>query len=368
MQSLSFQLKHTCGQARAGTVTTRHGTIHTPIFMPVGTQATVKALSPRELDEAQAQIILGNTYHLYLRPGHELVKRFGGLHGFMNWPKPILTDSGGYQVFSLGSLRKITEEGVEFRSHIDGSRHFISPEKSLEIQQALGSDIMMVFDECPPSTADRGYIEKSLAMTLRWASRSRTAWTNRQQQALFGIIQGGLYPDLRLQSLSALVEMDFPGYAIGGLSVGEPPEKMYEVVEHIAPAMPADRPRYLMGVGTPVDLIQCIDRGVDMFDCVMPTRNARNGTLFTSTGKVNIKNARYAEDHEPLDSQCSCYTCRNFSRGYLRHLYQCGEILGLRLNTLHNIHYYLQLMAGARAAIADGTWNRWKNQQLDIYK
>lgn len=349
-------------------ITTRRGSIPTPVFMPVGTQATVKALSPLELEEAGASIILGNTYHLYLRPGHELIRRFGGLHRFMAWDRPILTDSGGFQVFSLGDLRTISEEGVEFRSHLDGSRHFIGPEQAMDIQEALGSDIMMAFDECPPSTADYQYVQRSLQLTTRWAERCLQAWRQRDRQALFGIIQGGLYQDLRLQSLTQLMELDFPGYAIGGLSVGEPPCQMYEVIENLAPHMPADRPRYLMGVGTPVDLVEAVARGVDMFDCVMPTRNARNGTLFTSTGKLNIKNARYADDHEPVDARCECYTCRTFSRGYLRHLYRTGEILGLRLNSLHNIHYYINLMQQIRGAILENRFDVLRDSVLDIYK
>lgn len=366
--SFSFSVSHRSGEARAGVLTTPHGTIQTPIFMPVGTRATVKTLTPDELENLGAQIILGNTYHLYLRPGHELVREFGGLHGFMRWQKPILTDSGGYQVFSLGKTRKITEAGVEFRSHIDGSKHLITPEKSIEIQIALGADIMMAFDECPPSDAPRDYLEKSLAMTLRWAKRSRNTWRDREKQALFGIIQGGLHCDLRLQSLGSLVEMDFPGYAIGGLSVGEPPAEMYRITEYLAPQMPADRPRYLMGVGTPEDLVTCIGHGVDMFDCVMPTRNARNGTLFTNFGKLNIKKAEYACDHEPIDTLCDCYTCRNFSRGYLRHLFVSGEILGLRLNTIHNLHFYLTLVRRARAAIESATFESFQKEFFAMRK
>lgn len=323
--------------------------------MPVGTQATVKAMTPDELTEVGARIILGNTYHLYLRPGHELIKKLGGLHRFMQWHGPILTDSGGFQVFSLGELRKITEEGVKFQSHIDGSRHFISPEKSIEIQEALGGDIIMCFDECPPSPGDFDYVERSLAMTTRWARRCHEAKT-RDDQALFGIIQGGIFPELRKRSMEQLLEIGFDGYALGGVSVGEEKSRMLEVMNFSAQLFPADKPRYVMGIGTPEDLIEAIHNGYDMFDCVMPTRNARNGMLFTSFGRVNIKRGEYTEDQSPLDPECSCYVCRTFSRAYLRHLFRCGEILSARLNTHHNLHYYLNLMSDARAAIAAGTF------------
>lgn len=347
--------------ARVGEITTPHGVIPTPIFMPVGTQATVKAMTPDELTEVGVRIILGNTYHLYLRPGHELVKRLGGLHKFMQWHDPILTDSGGFQVFSLGELRKITEEGVKFQSHIDGSRHFISPEKSIEIQEALGSDIMMCFDECPPSPADFSYVEKSLAMTTRWARRCRDAKTG-DDQALFGIIQGGIFPELRKRSMEQLLEIGFDGYALGGVSVGEEKSRMLEVMNFSAPLFPADKPRYVMGIGTPEDLIEGIYNGYDMFDCVMPTRNARNGMLFTSFGRVNIKRGEYLDDQSPLDPECSCYVCRTFSRAYLRHLFRCGEILSARLNTHHNLHYYLNLMSDARAAISAGTFSAFRKE------
>jgi queuine tRNA-ribosyltransferase len=332
---------------------TEHGTVHGPQFMPVGTRATVKALTPRDLKEAGAEMILGNTYHLFLRPGHELIERRGGLHKFMNWQGPILTDSGGFQVFSLAKIRKIKEEGVEFQSHIDGAKFLMSPELSMEIQRALGSDVVMVFDECPPHDLDKSAVAKSMELTLRWAQRCRD-YKLKPHQKLFGIIQGGMYEDLREECLMRLVAIGFDGYAIGGLSIGEPPEVMHRMVRHIAPKMPADKPRYLMGVGRPEDLLVGLAYGVDLFDCVMPTRNARNGTLFTSGGKVNIKNATFAEDDGPLDPHCSCYTCTSFSRAYLRHLTLVGEMLGAQLNTLHNISFYLKWMRQWRAVIAQG--------------
>jgi len=337
-------------RARLGRFTTPHGDVQTPIFMPVGTQATVKTMTPEDLKSAGAQIVLSNTYHLYLRPGHELVKRLGGLHRFMGWDRPILTDSGGYQVFSHSQLRKITEEGVRFQSHLDGSYHFFTPESAVGVQEALGADIIMCFDECPPYPSTYDYTLGSMEMTLRWARRCKDAKT-RQDQALFGIIQGGMYRDLRERCVGELVGIGFPGYAIGGLSVGETKPLMYEVVEYTAAAMPEDAPRYLMGVGTPEDLVEGVMMGVDMFDCVMPTRNARTGTLFTSFGKLNIRNAKYAEDERPIDPECGCYACRNFTRAYLRHLFHAGEILALRLNTLHNLHYYLGLMGDIRQAV-----------------
>jgi len=347
--------------ARHGSLTTPHGTIETPIFMPVGTQATVKAMTPDELREIGAQIILANTYHLYIRPGHELVARMGGLHEFMNWSGPILTDSGGFQVFSLGELRKISEEGVKFKSHLDGSAHFITPETAIAIQEALGSDIIMCFDECPPYPAEHDYLRRSLELTSRWARRCKEA-KKRDDQALFGIVQGGMYRDLREQSAQELVEIGFDGYALGGLSVGEEKELMYEVMEYAIPLLPLAKPRYVMGIGAPEDLIEGIWRGVDMFDCVMPTRNARNGMLFTSFGRVNIKGAQYAEDRLPIDPECSCYVCKNYSRAYLRHLYRSGEILASRLNTYHNLHYYLALMAGARVAIKAGRFSQFRQE------
>jgi queuine tRNA-ribosyltransferase len=347
--------------ARVGSLTTAHGRIDTPVFMPVGTQATVKAMTPEELTEVGARIILANTYHLYLRPGHELIARLGGLHEFMRWQGPILTDSGGFQLFSLGALRKITEEGVKFQSHLDGSYHFISPESSIAIQEKLGSDIIMCFDECPPYPADYEYVRRSMEMTSRWAVRCKAAH-RRRDQALFGIVQGGMHPDLREQSAHDLQETGFDGYAMGGLSVGEEKAVMHEMLERCAPFLPADRPRYVMGIGAPEDLVEAMAAGYDMFDCVMPTRNARNGMLFTSFGRINIKGAKYAEDRGPIDPECGCYVCRNYSRAYLRHLYRCGEILASRLNTWHNLHYYAALMAGARTAIAAGRFAEFRRE------
>ncbi|MEN1759226.1 tRNA guanosine(34) transglycosylase Tgt [Anoxynatronum sibiricum] len=340
-------------KARTGLLTTTHGQIETPIFMPVGTQATVKTMTPEELKTIHTQILLSNTYHLYMRPGHDLVARAGGLHSFMNWPGPILTDSGGFQVFSLGPLRKITEEGVAFQSHIDGSRHFISPEKSVEIQNALGADIIMAFDECIPYPADHEYVLNSVDRTTRWAKRCFDAHNRWDDQHLFGIIQGGVFHDLRQRSAEALLAMDFPGYGIGGLSVGEPKESMYDVLDHLIPQMPQDKPRYLMGVGSPDCLIHGVLRGVDMFDCVLPTRIARNGTAMTSMGQVVIKNAVHTDAFEPLDPNCNCYTCQNYSRAYLRHLFKANEILGLRLLTWHNLHFLLHLMKTLRQAITE---------------
>ena len=318
MSAIRYELIKTCKQsgARLGRLHTPHGVIESPIFMPVGTQATVKAMTPEELKEIGSQIILSNTYHLYMRPGHDLVKEAGGLHKFMNWDRPILTDSGGFQVFSLGPLRKITEEGVHFRSHIDGSKHFISPEKAMEIQNALGSDIMMAFDECAPYPADREYVKNSLERTTRWLKRCKEAHKNTENQALFGIIQGGMYKDLREQSAKEILELDLPGYAVGGLSVGEPKELMYEVLDYTVPLMPEDKPRYLMGVGSPDDLLEGVIRGIDMFDCVLPTRIARNGTAMTSQGKVVVRNAKYARDFTPLDPECDCYCCKNYTKAY----------------------------------------------------
>jgi queuine tRNA-ribosyltransferase len=345
--------------ARIGSLTTPHGMIDTPIFMPVGTQATVKAMTPEELREIGAQIILANTYHLYIRPGHELVARLGGLHQFMHWDGPVLTDSGGFQVFSLGELRKISEEGVRFQSHLDGSAHFISPEGAIAIQEALGGDIIMCFDECPPYPAEYDYVRRSAELTTRWARRCKDA-KRRDDQALFGIVQGGMYRDLREKSAAEICATGFDGYALGGLSVGEERGLMYEVMEYCIPLLPFDKPRYVMGIGTPEDLIEGVNSGVDMFDCVMPTRNARNGMLFTAMGNINIKNAVYAEDRSPIDEGCACYVCRNYTRAYLRHLYRSGEILASRLNTWHNLFYYLQLMADARKAIAEERFTRFR--------
>jgi queuine tRNA-ribosyltransferase len=333
--------------------------------MPVGTQATVKTLSPDDLESIGAEIILSNTYHLFLRPGHELVREFGGLHRFMGWNRPILTDSGGFQVFSLAELRKITEDGVTFQSHIDGgARHFITPESAVEIQEALGADIIMAFDECVPYPATRDYVHESLDRTLRWAKRCASARRDAGQ-ALFGIVQGGMYPDLRRRSAESLVDIGFDGYAVGGLSVGETKPVMYEMIEATAPSLPEDRPRYLMGVGTPEDLVEGVERGIDMFDCVMPTRNARNGTFFTSFGKLTIKNSRYERDREPIDPACRCYTCRNFARAYLRHLFNAGEVLALRLGTIHNLSFYIGLMRDIRTSLAEGRFREFKKEFLE---
>ncbi len=333
--------------------------------MPVGTQGTVKAVLPEALDELGAQIILANTYHLYLRPGHDLVRRLGGLHKLMNWSKPILTDSGGFQVFSLGDLRKIDEDGVSFQSHLDGSKHRLTPEFSIEIQQALGSDIVMVFDECIPYPAERDYVAVSTARSGRWAARCRKALPAGGETALFGIVQGGMHEDLRRQSAEGLIDIGFEGYALGGLSVGEEAEVMYEVMEYALPLLPQEKPRYVMGVGTPENLIEGVARGCDMFDCVMPTRNARNGVLFTSFGKLSIKQARFRDDSQPIDPACNCYVCRNYSRAYLRHLYQSNEILSSVLNTQHNLYYYQQLMEGARKAISQGCFQAYRD---DFYR
>jgi queuine tRNA-ribosyltransferase len=346
-------------RARRGELATKHGVIQTPVFMPVGTQATVKSVTPENLKEMGAQIILGNTYHLYIRPGHELIEQFGGLHGFMNWDRPILTDSGGFQIFSLQELAKITEEGAAFRSHLDGSKLFLSPEDAIRVQEALGSDIMMCLDTCIPQPADRKTTIEKTNLTSRWAQRCRQAHA-KKDQLLFGIVQGGMYPELREQSAKDLIDIDFDGYAIGGLSVGETKEQMHEMTEATIPHLPAEYSRYLMGVGTPEDLVEGVWRGVDMFDCVMPTRNARNGTLFTSKGKVVIKNSQYRQDHEPLDEHCSCYTCRNYSRAYLRHLFVSREILSYHLNTIHNLHYYLNLMSEMREAIEKDKFGQFR--------
>lgn len=367
--AIRYELLHTCKQtgARRGRLYTPHGVIETPIFMPVGTKATVKAMTPEELKAIGSQIILSNTYHLYLHPGHELIAKAGGLHKFMHWDKPILTDSGGFQVFSLGDLRKITEEGVAFQSHRDGSRHFISPEKAVEIQTALGSDIMMAFDECAPYPADRDYVQKSLERTTRWAARCKEAHWNTEKQALFGIVQGGMYRDLREQSVHELLELDFPGYAIGGLSVGEPKDIMYEVLDYTAPLLPENKPRYLMGVGTPDCLIEGVMRGIDMFDCVLPTRIARNGTALTTLGKVVIKNKQYEEDFTPLDPNCTCYTCTNYSKAYLRHLCKENEILSARLLSNHNLYFLLNLMSGIRTAIETDSLLDFKKEFYEKY-
>ncbi len=355
----------TDSQARCGQIHTSRGIIDTPTFMPVGTQGTVKAMLPEALHEIGAQIVLANTYHLYLRPGHDLIQKLGGLHKFMHWDRPILTDSGGFQVFSLGELRKITESGAAFQSHIDGSKHLLTPELSIEIQLALGSDIVMVFDECIPHPVERSYVIDSTNRSARWAQRCREVLPPDSKAALFGIVQGGMDLELRRQSAEQLQDIGFEGYALGGLSVGEETSLMYDLMEYSLPLLPFNRPRYVMGVGTPENLLEGVVRGCDMFDCVMPTRNARNGVLFTSFGKVSIKRAEYRTDERPLDPECQCYVCRNYSRAYLRHLYTSKEILASVLNTHHNLYYYQQLMAGIREALAKGTFTEFRK---DFYK
>jgi len=355
---MEFRLIATSGQVRRGRLTLAHGMVETPAFMPVGTYGTVKAMSPVELLDIGAHIVLGNTFHLWLRPGLDVIAAHGGLHGFMGWERPILTDSGGFQVFSLGELRKITEQGVHFRSPVNGDKLFLSPEDSMRIQKVLNSDIVMVFDECTPYPATERDAAESMRLSLRWALRSRNEHQGNPN-ALFGIVQGGMYESLRDESLAGLVGIGFDGYAIGGLSVGEPKEDMLRILRHTAPQLPQDKPRYLMGVGTPEDIVDAVAQGVDMFDCVMPTRNARNGMLFTQNGDIKIKNAQYRTDTGPLDKDCSCYTCRNFSRAYLHHLHRAREILGARLNTIHNLHYYQQLMGEIRAAIIAETFDEY---------
>ncbi|MBN2852628.1 MAG: tRNA guanosine(34) transglycosylase Tgt [Clostridia bacterium] len=365
---VTYELIKTCKQtgARLGKVHTPHGSFDTPAFMPVGTQATVKGMSPEELKEMKAGIILSNTYHLYMRPGHELVKRAGGLHKFMNWDRPILTDSGGFQVFSMAENRKITEEGVTFKSHLDGSSHLFSPEKAIEIENALGADIIMAFDECIPYPATHDYARKSLERTTRWLSRCVDAH-KREDQALFGIIQGGTYKDLRIQSTKEITAIDLPGYAIGGLSVGEPKNEMYDMLETITPLMPADKPRYLMGVGSPDCLIEGAIRGVDMFDCVLPTRIGRNGTAMTSKGRVIVRDSQYAEDFTPIDEECGCYACKNFSKAYIRHLIKAKEMFGLRLVTYHNLYFLLGLMDKIREAIIEDRLGDFRNEFFKKY-
>jgi queuine tRNA-ribosyltransferase len=347
---MQFKVSATSGRARRGELDFPRGKVQTPAFMPVGTYGTVKGMLPRDIVEIGAEIILGNTFHLMLRPGTEVVKKHGDLHDFIQWQGPILTDSGGFQVFSLGDMRKITEKGVEFKSPIDGSPVFIDPEKSMQVQRDLGSDVVMIFDECTPYPATEKQANDSMQLSLRWAERSKQAHGDNPS-ALFGIVQGGMYESLRDESMAGLEEIGFDGYAIGGLSVGEPKEDMVRILEHLGEKMPADKPRYLMGVGKPADLVEAVLRGIDMFDCVMPTRNARNGHLFTSTGVIKIRNAVHRGDPAPLDENCDCYTCQNFSRGYLHHLDKCGEILGAQLNTIHNLRYYQNLMSGMRDAI-----------------
>ena len=358
-----FKLHKKINKTRRATFMTAHGSFETPCFMAVGTKATVKAMTPEELKSVGTQVVLGNTYHLHLRPGEKLIKKMGGLHKFMNWNGPILTDSGGFQVFSLSSLRKMTEEGVEFSSHLDGAKHFISPEKSMEIQMDLGSDIVMAFDECLQYPATNDEIKRSMDLTYRWLLRSHKAMV-RDQSLLFGIVQGGLSLEHRKYSLEQVTSVDLPGYALGGFSVGEPIHLMHQLLPDIAPAMPENKPRYLMGVGTPIDLIIAIDAGIDMFDCVLPTRVARNGTLYTWQGKLSIKRNEYKEDSGPLDPECDCYTCKNYSRAYLRHLFLSGEILSARLNTIHNLHFYMAIMAKARAAIEQDRWEAYRDECL----
>ena len=363
-----FTVTHTNGAARCGVLQTAHGAVETPVFMPVGTQGAVKALTPQHLEEIGASIILGNTYHLMLRPGDELIARRGGLHRFIGWKKPMLTDSGGYQVFSLAARREIDESGVEFRSHLDGALHTLTPERAVDIQANLGSDIAMVLDECPALPSSAAVIDQSLELTARWARRcrdrflSRPTATHPSHPLQFGIVQGGTFPELRAKSAELTVGIGFEGYAIGGLSVGEPNETMYETVAATTPHLPPTQPRYLMGVGTPIDLVESVARGVDMFDCVLPTRNARNGQLFTSEGPINIKNAQFVEDDGPVDPGCGCYTCRTFSRAYLRHLYMAGEMTGGTLNTLHNLSFYLDTMRRIREAISFGRFEEFRQK------
>lgn len=378
-----FQLLHTSGQARRGILNTAHGPVQTPFFMTIGTVGAIKGLVPEEIRQLGGEVILSNTYHLHLRPGENTVQKAGGLHKFMHWDGPILTDSGGFQVFSLSGIRKLTEEGVEFQSHLNGERIFLTPEKAIEIQMKLGSDIMMVLDECPAANQTREYVEKSLELTTRWAKRCKEQFergaknveriaemqkssplTADRSPLVFSIVQGGMHADLRKRSAQALIEIGFDGYAIGGLSVGEPNEVMYQILNEVVPVLPEDKPRYLMGVGTPQDILEAVERGVDMFDCVLPTRNARHGHLFTSQGVIRIRRKEFKEDFSPLDPECECYTCKNFTKAYLRHLHISGEILGLRLNTMHNIAYYLNLMKQIRQAIEEDRFWEFKAEVL----
>lgn len=355
-------------KGRAGILATPRGSIETPVFMPVGTAGTVKAVPHEALEQMGASIILGNTYHLYLRPGTGIIEQLGGLHSFIAWGRPILTDSGGFQVFSHRELRKLNEEGVRFKSHLDGSSHFLTPEKSIQIQEILGSDIMMVFDECTPYPVSRTEAAESMLLSSRWAARCRDAWTNRRSQALFGIVQGGMFNDLRKESLERLEELDLPGTALGGFSVGEPKELMYEVLEALGGELPVHKPHYLMGVGTPADIVHAVMQGIDMFDCVLPTRNARNGMLFTRTGPVRIKNAVYRKDDSPIDSECDCPVCLRFSRAYLRHLFMSGEILSCTLNSVHNLYFYLKLMKTIREEIIQGNFPEFSQKFLESYR
>ncbi|MBF0516945.1 MAG: tRNA guanosine(34) transglycosylase Tgt [Nitrospirae bacterium] len=359
---MNFTISHIDGNARTGSIALSRGTISTPVFMPVGTMGAVKAMSPHELLDIGAEIILCNTYHMYLRPGQQIVAEAGGLHKFINWHRPILTDSGGFQVYSLSPLRKITQEGVTFRSHINGSTHFIGPLESMEIQAALGSDIIMAFDECTPYPSSYEYTLKSLELTTRWAETCQKIST--ANQTLFAIVQGGVFKDLRLESARQLIDLNFEGYAVGGVSVGEPKEMMHEIIAYMASELPPDKPRYLMGVGFPEDILAAVEAGFDMFDCVIPTRTARHGTLLTTHGRIIIGNSRFRVDHTPLDPQCGCYTCQNFTRSYLNHLYKAGEILGIRLNTIHNLYFYLDFMKKIRTAIEEDRFNSFKKAWL----
>ncbi|MCL4538085.1 MAG: tRNA guanosine(34) transglycosylase Tgt [Bacteroidetes bacterium] len=372
---LRFELQKKDGltKARAGLIHTDHGSVKTPVFMPVGTRGSVKAVEQRELLEINAPIILGNTYHLYQRPGIEILRKFGGLHSFISWPRPMLTDSGGFQILSLSDLRKLSEDGVEFRSHIDGSYHFFTPEKIVEVERIIGADIMMVLDECPPYPSERDYVSKSIELTHNWAMRCREAFDHSTplydyNQFLFGIVQGGTYEDLREKSATQLVKADFDAYAIGGLAVGEPADEMYRMTDLVTGILPEEKPRYLMGVGTPENLLESVERGVDMFDCVLPTRNGRNSQVFTSTGKLNVRNAAFATDGSPIDHDCDCYTCKNFSRAYIRHLFSVDEIFGLQLASLHNLRFFISLMERTRVAILDDRFAEFKTETLSRIK
>lgn len=369
---MRFNIINTDGQARSGVLETDHGLLETPVFMPVGTQGSVKAIEQRELQEIGVQIILGNTYHLYLRPGVEVINKLGGLHKFISWKKPILTDSGGYQVFSLSDLNNISDEGVQFRSHLDGSLHFFTPENVIETQRMLGSDIVMVLDECTPYPVSFDYAKQSYELTTRWAKRCKEKFHSSNHlydhtQAIFGIVQGSVFSELRKRSAVELIDLDFNGYAIGGLSVGEPAEIMYDMTSVCTDLLPTNKPRYLMGVGTPENILESIERGVDMFDCVMPTRNGRNAMLFTQTGSISIKNTAYKMDENPVDAKCGCYTCRNFSRAYLRHLFQVKEILALQLATIHNLYFYQWLVKEARRAINENRFKKWKDETINFF-
>lgn len=365
---LQFELQAKDGEtkARAAKVTTAHGVFHTPIFMPVGTQATVKSVLPKDLEELGAEIILANTYHLYIRPGIDIIKQFNGIHRFMNWKRPLLTDSGGFQVFSLSRLREISEEGVKFHSPIDGREVFLSPEIVMEIQEAIGSDIAMIFDECPPATKDRDVIQKACDITTRWAKRAKKAH-KLETQALFGIVQGGVYPDMRLAHMKEMLDIGFDGYALGGLCVGESKEETFKIFSEVVPELPEDKPRYLMGVGTPLDFLEAVESGADMFDCVTPTRYARNGTAFTHSGLVVVRNSKYATDEAPLDEKCDCYACANFSRAYLRHLFNTDEMLGPQLVSIHNIHFFVNFLKAMRSRILEGTFKAFKQDFINNF-